>query len=940
MKPISIKKTANFFTAFLFFIQFSINAQNILISTGGTVNVNGGEIFYDAGGAAGNDGNTSYTITLCPAVAGEAVALDFTYFKTMFDGGPEDPLFIYDAATVSGLNIGKLMGDYSIKTGNATSPYGVGRGLTNSADPLNIFKPTIFSATNSTGCLTLVFSNADPSQNPGWVADVKTFKPLGVPGCSILLTPLTSTLCSGQTITLTATGSLVSSSLNNNFNGSIGSGWLGTPSASIVTNVCASPSLDGSQYLWMQNSAVPRSLESLPMNVLNGGTISFEYRQAKFNSDPSPCEAPDILLSGTTNEGVFVQYSTNGGATWSTFKYLYSNSQYSNSGTADAYNNGCGDYVTRWTKMTYPIPTAAKTASTKFRWIQPAGTSASTDNWGLDNLTIATPNTSTITIRNVTTGAILGTSTVSPFSINASPTVTTVYEASITDGITTCTNQQTITVNGGSSPVTSFSYSNTYCQNASNPNPTLASGFTTGGSFSSTPVGLSLNSTSGLVNLSASNTGTYMVTYTVAASGCGVASNSSTTLSIFATPSVTAVSSTICPGGSATLTANGGTSYTWSPSATLSSPNGSVVTSTPGANIVYSIIGTNGTCTSSATSSVTIGAGISVTSAPTTNTTYTITGLTGACTGSTTVLVTINGSPTVTVNNPTICPGGSAILTASGATTYSWSAGLSSTNGSTVNANPLTSTIYTVTGNTSGCSSTKTVSVTVTSNPTITVNNSTICPGGSATLTANGAASYTWNPSATLSAANGSVVTSSPVANIVYTIIGSNGTCTSSVTSSVTVGSNLSLTSNAASICVGQAATLTVNGGTTYTWSPSASLSSSNNSTVIATPTANTTYTIIGQSGICTGSTTVNVSVNSNPTITVNNPTICTGSSAVLTANGATTYSWNNGATTQTINVSPITQTNYTVIGTINGCNSNTVSVVNIKCGSTFCPTI
>ena len=204
MKPISIKKTANFFTAFLFFIQFSINAQNILISTGGTVNVNGGEIFYDAGGAAGNDGNTSYTITLCPAVAGEAVALDFTYFKTMFDGGPEDPLFIYDAATVSGLNIGKLMGDYSIKTGNATSPYGVGRGLTNSADPLNIFKPTIFSATNSTGCLTLVFSNADPSQNPGWVADVKTFKPLGVPGCSILLTPLTSTLCSGQIVELTA----------------------------------------------------------------------------------------------------------------------------------------------------------------------------------------------------------------------------------------------------------------------------------------------------------------------------------------------------------------------------------------------------------------------------------------------------------------------------------------------------------------------------------------------------------------------------------------------------------------------------------------------------------------------------------------------------------------------------------------------------------------
>ncbi|MFY7884407.1 MAG: hypothetical protein ACOVOV_06125, partial [Dolichospermum sp.] len=39
----------------------------------------------------------------------------------------------------------------------------------------------------------------------------------------------------------------------------------------------------------------------------NGGTISFEHRQAKFNSDPSPCEAPDINFSGTRNEGIYLQ---------------------------------------------------------------------------------------------------------------------------------------------------------------------------------------------------------------------------------------------------------------------------------------------------------------------------------------------------------------------------------------------------------------------------------------------------------------------------------------------------------------------------------------------------------------------------------------------------------------------------------------------------------
>jgi len=44
----------------LFSVQFDV-AQNILISQGGTVNVSGGEFFYDAGG---NDGNTSGSKTI------------------------------------------------------------------------------------------------------------------------------------------------------------------------------------------------------------------------------------------------------------------------------------------------------------------------------------------------------------------------------------------------------------------------------------------------------------------------------------------------------------------------------------------------------------------------------------------------------------------------------------------------------------------------------------------------------------------------------------------------------------------------------------------------------------------------------------------------------------------------------------------------------------
>ncbi|KAA9340054.1 PKD domain-containing protein [Adhaeribacter soli] len=71
--------------------------------------------------------------------------------------------------------------------------------------------------------------------------------------------------------------------------------------------------------------------------------------------------------------------------------------------------------------------------------------------------------------------------------------------------------------------------------------------------------------------------------------------------------------------------------------------------------------------------------------------------------------VTITAMPTVSVT-PTIssrCTPGPVTLTASGATSYSWSpaTGLNTTTGSTVTANPSVSTNYTVIGTTNGCAS-------------------------------------------------------------------------------------------------------------------------------------------------------------------------------------------------------------------------------------------
>ena len=78
-----------------------------------------------------------------------------------------------------------------------------------------------------------------------------------------------------------------------------------------------------------------------------------------------------------------------------------------------------------------------------------------------------------------------------------------------------------------------------------------------------------------------------------------------------------------------------------------------------------------------------------------------------------TLVVVINPYPTVTINaTPTsLCIGQSAILTASGASTYVWS---NSATTSSITVSPTATATYTVTGKTAGCPSIKTNTVSVT----------------------------------------------------------------------------------------------------------------------------------------------------------------------------------------------------------------------------------
>jgi PKD repeat protein len=278
--------------------------------------------------------------------------------------------------------------------------------------------------------------------------------------------------------------------------------------------------------------------------------------------------------------------------------------------------------------------------------------------------------------------------------------------------------------------------------------------------------------------------------------------------------------------------------------------------------------------------------------------------------------LTVKATPTVTVNSASICSGTSTILTVSGATSYSWNSGATST---TISVTPTTTTNYTVTGITSGCSQATTSTVTVKPIPALTVNSSTICSGKTATLTASGATTYSWNTGATAIS-----ITVTPASSTNYTITGTSLGCSKTNTTSITVTPNPTITvSSSSTICAGTSASLTASGATTYSWNTGATTNS-----ISVSPASSTSYTITGTSLGCSKTNTTSVTVNPAPALTVNSSTICSGKTATLTASGATTYSWNTGATSNSISLSPTTSTNYTITGTSSGCSkTNTTSV-------------
>ncbi|MEY4791264.1 MAG: hypothetical protein RIT34_71 [Bacteroidota bacterium] len=603
---------------------------------------------------------------------------------------------------------------------------------------------------------------------------------------------------------------------------------------------------------------------------------------------------------------------------------------------------------------------------------------------------VGTPFTYTVTVSTpVTVAALTGATNVCLGSTtqlasataggawsSSNTAVATVSSTGVVSGLTTgsttisytvtnsvgCTGVVTANVNVNALPVATIT-------------PSGATTFCQGGSVTLTAsAGTSYLWSNGLQTqaITVNTAGNYSVQVFNAA-GC-VTTSSVVAVVVNALPTATITANgptTFCQGGSVTLTATSGSSYLWSNGATTQT----ITASTTGCYSV-TVTNANGCSTTSACTQVTVNAlpvatisslngnsfcqGGSVTLVSTPGSTYvwsnnlttqsinvtasanltvTVTNANGCFAISAPFAVTMNPLPTavITAGGPTtFCQGGSVVLTATGGTSYTWSNSTSTANTLTVS----TSGVYTVTAtNVNGCTaSSAPVTVTVNALPVVAAiaGANDVCVGSTSILT-NATANGVWTSSnatvATVSA-NGTVTgVAAGSATINYTVTNTSGCVT---TSSMLVNVN----PIPVNIPIGGPNTVCVGSTITNFATPGGVWSSSNVSvatvaqngiiTGVGAGTATISYTITNAAG-CSNTVTKVVTVNALPSVAVaaNGPlTFCQGGSVTLTASGGTSYAWANSTITtpaRTITTSG----SYTVTVTnANGCFATSAPVV------------
>lgn len=234
-------------------------------------------------------------------------------------------------------------------------------------------------------------------------------------------------------------------------NGTPGAGWVATAGVDF-SNPC-NPTADGTIYLWMGSSVpIPRTLTTVDFNVNGACEISFDMKYS-IQSQSSPCEGIDEM-----DEGITIQYSINSGTTWVDIAYFRPDGVILATAIAPGSNNSSitnyNTPFTVWANYSFPIPSAAQTSSTRFRWIQQDYSSLSNDHWGLDNIEILCP-------ANVLVQWDHGPTVFDPPQIT--PTSDTWYVVTITDTVSGLTATDSVFVDVVSVPTSDFTVTSPIC---------------------------------------------------------------------------------------------------------------------------------------------------------------------------------------------------------------------------------------------------------------------------------------------------------------------------------------------------------------------------------------------------------------------------------------------------------------------------------------------
>ena len=255
--------------------------------------------------------------------------------------------------------------------------------------------------------------------------------------CNMQVYANQTVICEGDSVTIWGDGGC-GYLMSNDFNsGTPGAGWVATTGVDF-TNPCG-PGPDAI-YMWMGNNVpIPRTLTTVPFSVSTDCEISFWLRfEVQHGYGGTTCEGPDLA-----GEGISLQYSINGGTTWTDIAYFRPDGvicpSYPNTTGFVTVGAGQSTPFTTWAQYNFPVPPGAASPNTMFRFRQHVYSNLDFDHWGLDMVNIVCPDSTSY-------GQVAGQDGFGPHTVY--PTQTTTYYGIVSDTLhgNSATDSITITV--------------------------------------------------------------------------------------------------------------------------------------------------------------------------------------------------------------------------------------------------------------------------------------------------------------------------------------------------------------------------------------------------------------------------------------------------------------------------------------------------------------